>query len=107
MEYTDQVGTIVKKGDILKYCEGNSNRYGSALHEVVEHQNQLCGVHRVGFPFWTLDMKHHPMALKCYCIKPDTKMLDALVIGNVKTNPEMLTVEYAAIIFPEIPNECS
>ena len=101
-QYTDKNGKIVKLGDIIKYDEGGLSKYGKAVYVIVENKSELAGLLKVGYPFWTLNMRENPIRLAAFCVKPDTIMIDSEVIGNIKTNPEMLSPEYAAKLFPNI-----
>ena len=102
IEYTDKNGKIVKLGDIIKYDENNSSKYGKAVYVIVENKSELAGVLQAGYPYWTLNETPHPIRLAAFCVKPDTIMIDSEVIGNIKKNPEMITVEYAKVLFPDI-----
>ena len=101
-EYTDKNRIVVKIGDIIKYDEPNSNKWGKAIYEIVYHRGELAGVLRVGYPYWTFDEQHTPLRLIFFCIKPDTVMIDSEIIGNIQKNADMLTIAYAEILFPNI-----
>ena len=104
-KYTDRNGVAVKEGDIIKYDEYNTSKWGKAIYEIVQHKGELAGVCRISYPYWTYDESNHPLRLAAFCIKPDTVMVDSEVIGNIRTNPEMLTVEYADYLFPGLKGD--
>lgn len=101
-EYRDKNGTIVKVGDILKYDEGDG--YAKGLHEVIDIDGELHGVTRIGYPKWS-EIDDEPIHLRHYTLlgyrdKHDYDLVDAVIIGNIYDNPEMLTVEYAENLWP-------
>lgn len=102
MNYFDRDGKPLKAGDILKYDEGEGG--AKAIHEIVDVNGGLCGVTRIGEPLWSTVTDDKPISLKFYCSYPYTSGVarDAVVIGNISDNPEILTVGYAKEIFDAV-----
>ena len=97
--YTDRNGLEVNVGDILKYDEGEG--YGQCVDVVVMDNGVMSGKSVVFRNFkddWVLTADDKPISLEYYC-NSGTTLNDSKVVGNVKDNPEMLTVEYAKFLF--------
>ena len=99
MNYFDKKGKPLKAGDILKYDEGKGGV--TAIHEVIEVDGEMHGITRVGEPNFSLVKDVKPISLKFYCSYPYTSGVasNAELIGNTTDNPEMLTVEFASVLF--------
>lgn len=104
--YRDVKGVAIKAGDILKYDEGPWN--GRSLDEVVDINGELHAAIRIGRPTWSVLTDESPTLLKYYraiAHDPASPLMHVEKIGNVRDNPEMLTAEYAAKLWPLGRNE--
>ena len=111
IEYTDKNGVVVKLGDVLKYNQQDECRYGKSIDEVILVDDELCGVQRIAFPFWTEtgNVDANALPLRAYCLTVDSVpltgiMIDAEVIGNIADNPGMISIEHAEQIFGILSN---
>ena len=98
----DKTGTEIKVGDILRDQETDNDAedYGKSIDEVVLVEGELCGIQRIGLPRWTELSGLTPISLRHYAPYMGDTIRCAEIIGNVRDNPERMTVEYARSIFP-------
>lgn len=104
MIYTDKLGNEVKEGSILWYNESIS--YAESIHKVIDVDGVLYGITVIGNynGKYFVNKQNDAVEIRHYTndIMGDKSgvMLDALVIGNIEENPEMLTVEFANKYYP-------
>ncbi len=101
MEYKDKAGTVVKKGDILYYNEDES-MYSSSIHLVTVKDKEMYArsvICNFNGQYKIVDYIDE-VGLKYYTDLEENILMDAIIIGNKKKNPEMLKIEYMNENYP-------
>lgn len=101
--FIDKKGNPVHEGDILFYNESIS--YAESLHVVEEKNGELAARTIIGSTqgVYVEQRDSSAVELKFYCEYWEgeyNQLIDATVIGNIKDNPEYLTVEFANKFYP-------
>ena len=104
--YKDKKGVPIQEGDILQYDEGPGGSV--SIDEVINIEGRLHSKTHVFYnQHWRIGVDEKPISLEFFMgfLSSNDTAQDAVIIGDIRINPEYLTIEHAETLWPNYSEE--